>query len=119
MNIYLYNYDKPMVFFRCKEVLKDMKYKIQYFDANDSLISATKGEGLCTLSSLLDLKISEDRNGLRIVLFSSTVSNIFGIIYHDAEGEKKFVENLMGSLQLEKRIFVSNTIEHDLALEVA
>ncbi|MCX6292602.1 MAG: hypothetical protein NT126_12705 [Bacteroidetes bacterium] len=102
MKINLYNYNLPIVFSYCESVLKKMNYRVQYADFKTGIISASKGEGLSTLSSLMDLKFSADNYSVCIAVFSSTMSNIFGNIYSDPVSEHQFAENLFETLEAKK-----------------
>jgi hypothetical protein len=94
MKILLYNYSFPIVFSFCENVLRKMNYKVHYADFKSGTISATKGEGVSSLSSLLDLKFSNEKFSVGLAIFSSTMSNIFGNIYEDPVSEQQFIENL-------------------------
>ncbi len=102
MKIHLYNYSLPIVFSYCDDVLKKMNYRIHYTDYKRGMISAMKGEGLSSLSSLLDLKFTNDKFSVGITVISSTLSNIFGNIYEDQESEQVFIENLFEKLEAKK-----------------
>src|SRR5450432_3598410 len=99
MKIHLYNYSFPIVFSYCDTVLKKMNYRVHYADFKRGMISATKGEGLSSLSSLLDLKFSNDKFYVGLTIISSTMSNIFGNIYEDPASETEFIESLFESLE--------------------
>jgi hypothetical protein len=102
MKIHLYNYSLPIVFSYCDDVLKKMNYRIHYADYKRGMISAVKGEGLSSLSSLLDLKFSNDKFSVGIAVISSTMSNIFGNIYEDPVSEQEFIETLFAKLEARK-----------------
>jgi hypothetical protein len=99
MKIHLYNYSMPIVFSYCDDVLRKMNYNIQHVDFKRGIISALKGEKISSLSSLLDLKFSSEKFSVSIAVISSTMSNIFGNIYHDPVNEQEFIERLFENLE--------------------
>ncbi len=99
MKIHLYNYSLPIVFSYFEEVLKKMNYTVQHSDFRNGIISAGKGEGISSLSSLLDLKFFNEKFSVGILIISSSLSNIFGTIFYDPSGEQQFIENLFTKLE--------------------
>ena len=119
MKLQLYNYSLPIVFSYCEKVLKKMAYEIHHVDFKSGLISASKGEGVRSLSSLLDLRFSSEKFSVGIVVISSSMSNIFGNIYSNPEGEKEFVENLFEQLEARKISIPFLTPEENLVEAMA
>ncbi len=99
MKIHLYNYSMPIVFSYCDNVLRKMNYHVQHADFKRGIISAVKGETFSSLSSLLDLNFSSEKFSVSIAVISSTMSNIFGNIYHDPVNEQEFIEHLFEKLE--------------------
>jgi len=99
MKLNLYNYSFPIVFSYCEEVLKKMKYNIHHSDFVKGTISSSHGEGISSLSSLIDLKFYNEKFSVGISIISSSMSNIFGNIYYDPSGEQEFIESLFEKLE--------------------
>ncbi len=104
MKIHLYNYSLPIVFSFCDKVLEKMDYQVNYADFKRGMISASKGQGLSSLSSLIDLKFSCDKFSVGIAIISSSMSNIFGNMYNDPVSEQEFIENLFRQLEAKEII---------------
>ena len=104
MKIHLYNYNLPIVFSYCEDVLEKMNCKIRHSDYSRGIISAAKDENVQSVSSLLDLKFSAGKFSVSIAIISSTLSNIFGYIYHDPVSEQNFIENVFVHLEAKEII---------------
>ncbi len=113
MKIHLYNYSMPIVFSYCDDVLRKMNYSIQHTDFKRGIISASKGEMLSSLSSLLDLKFFPEKFSVSIAVISSTMSNIFGNIYSDPVNEQEFIEQLFEKLEAREINFPFQPVEEN------
>ena len=114
MKIHLYNYSLPIVFSYCDNVLKQMNYRVHNTDFKRGMISGAKGEGLSSLSSLLDLKFTTEKFSVCITVISGTLSNIFGNIYDDPASENEFIETLFSKLEARKISFPFRESEENL-----
>jgi len=95
-----------------------MNYQIRHIDYRRGIISAFKGENPGT-SALLDLKFTSEHDAVEIAIISSTLSKIFGTIYHNPESEQRFIDTLFDMLEARQIFHPTHAFNPELVEAIA
>ncbi len=99
MNLRIYHLERAALHSRCKSVFVTLGYQLIEEDPLNCILRAVREEPAGACSSLLDIRIKKEPEGIQVLVLSGQRSNVFGTIRFDPDGETEFIEHFLFAIQ--------------------
>jgi len=98
MKINIQQQNLPQVYRTCEQILSAMDYTVECCDIARGIIHGFFDKNNSPDFSVMDLRITRDKDIVTVAIFASLVSKTYGNLAHDLSAENEFVERLLESV---------------------